>query len=192
MITIPAPQQQRHRPGDSDYIGLSPTRPPTSPDSTASPFRDSRITIDDSLADWAGVPVAATDDEGDASGYDLRELYVANDDRYLYLMVRIYPSSTITDYRQVHHQFFIDGDNDPSTGRADLGLGAEMVAWNYDVNGVGLLLSNYLSAGAVFHLNGAAVKRVRMPEGPWTTARPPPAARHSRERQSGSTFPREP
>jgi len=61
-----------------------------------------RITIDGSFADWAGVPVAATDDEGDGA-YDLRELYVANDDQYLYLMVRIYPSSTITDYRRMHH-----------------------------------------------------------------------------------------
>ena len=61
-----------------------------------------RITVDGSFTDWAGVPVAATDDEGDASGYDLRELYVANDDQFLYLMVRIYPSSTVTNYLQVH------------------------------------------------------------------------------------------
>ncbi len=87
-----------------------------------------RITIDGSFADWAGVPVAATDAEGDATaGWDLRELYVANDDQYLYVMVRIYPSSTVTDYGAVHHQFFIDGDNNAATGRADLGLGAEMV-----------------------------------------------------------------
>lgn len=85
------------------------------------------ITIDGSFADWAGVPVAATDDEGDATaGFDLREIYAANDENYLYLLVRIYPSSTVTDYSKVHHQFFIDGDNDPNTGRRDLGLGAEM------------------------------------------------------------------
>jgi hypothetical protein len=93
--------------------------------SSAGTFK--RITIDGSFADWAGVPVAATDEEGDASaGYDLRELYVANDEQYLYLLVKIYASSTNADYAAVHHQFFIDGDNDPSTGRADLGLGAEM------------------------------------------------------------------
>jgi hypothetical protein len=52
---------------------------------------------------------------------------VANDDQFLCLMVRIYPSSTVTNYLQVHHQFFMDGDNEPTTGRADLGWGAEMV-----------------------------------------------------------------
>jgi hypothetical protein len=37
--------------------------------------------------------------------------------------------------------------------------------WNHDQNGVGLLVSNFLSAGAVFHLNGAELKRIRMPNG---------------------------
>jgi hypothetical protein len=87
-----------------------------------------RITIDGTFADWAGVPVAAVDEEGDTTaGYDLRELYVANDDQYLYVMVKIYASSANPNYDQFHHQIFIDGDNDPGTGRSDLGLGAEMV-----------------------------------------------------------------
>jgi hypothetical protein len=69
------------------------------------------ITIDGSFADWAGVPVAATDDEGDMvagtlSGFDLREVYVANDDQHLYLRVVIYPSSTNADYGQFHHHFY--------------------------------------------------------------------------------------
>jgi hypothetical protein len=51
-----------------------------------------RITIDGSFADWIGVPVAATDNEGDAlKGFDLKEIYVANDDQYLYFRVVIYP-----------------------------------------------------------------------------------------------------
>jgi len=96
--------------------------------SVASAGTFKRIAIDGSFADWAGVPVAAADDEGDAlAGFDLREIYVANDDLYLYFMVRIYPSSTNANYSQLHHQFFIDSDNDPGTGRGDLGLGAEMV-----------------------------------------------------------------
>lgn len=95
--------------------------------SVASAGTFKRITIDGSFADWTGVPVAATDAEGDAlKGYDLKEIYVANDDQYLYLRVVIYPSSTNANYDASHHQFFIDSDNDPSTGRSDLGLGAEM------------------------------------------------------------------
>jgi len=82
-----------------------------------------RISIDGSFADWAGVLPAATDAEGDsAAGFDLKEIYVANDAEYLYFMVKIYPSSTNTDYSKFHHHFFIDSDNDPSTGFA----GAEM------------------------------------------------------------------
>jgi hypothetical protein len=86
-----------------------------------------RINIDGSFTDWAGVPVAAADDEGDAAaGFDFREVYVANDDKYVCFLVRIYPSSTNPDYNQFHHQFFIDADNDPSTGLSLLGLGSEL------------------------------------------------------------------
>jgi hypothetical protein len=91
--------------------------------STSSAGTFKHITIDGAFADWAGVPVAATDDEGDAGeGFDLRDIYVANDDQYLYFMVKIYPSSTNANYTQFHHHFFIDSDNDPSTGFG----GAEM------------------------------------------------------------------
>lgn len=90
------------------------------------------ITIDGSFADWAGVPVAATDDEGDfvagtLGGFDLREVYVANDAQYLYLRVVIYPSSTNANYGQYHHHFYIDSDNNPATGHAVYGLGSEML-----------------------------------------------------------------
>jgi hypothetical protein len=85
--------------------------------SVASAGTFKRITIDGSFADWVGVPAAATDDEGDALyGFDLREVYAANDDQYLYFMVKIYPSSTNANYSEFHHHFYIDSDNDPSTG----------------------------------------------------------------------------
>jgi hypothetical protein len=51
-----------------------------------------------------------------------------------------------------------------STGRSTYYLRTHF-AWDYDVNGAGFLISNYLSAGAVFHLNGSEVKRIRMPDG---------------------------
>lgn len=91
-----------------------------------------RINIDGDFADWAGVPVAATDDEGDliagtAGGFDVRDVYVANDENYLYVRVVIYPSSATPDYSQFHHHFFVDGDNDTGTGRASYGLGIEML-----------------------------------------------------------------
>lgn len=90
------------------------------------------ITIDGSFADWAGVPVAASDDEGDTvagtmGGFDLKEVYVANDDNYIYLRVVIYPSSSNPNYGSFHHHFYIDSDNDPVTGRAAYGIGSEML-----------------------------------------------------------------
>jgi len=100
--------------------------------SAASAGTFKHITIDGSFADWAGVPVAATDDEGDMvagtlAGFDVHEVYVANDDKFLYLRVVLYPSSTNTDYGQFHHHFFIDSDNDPATGHGAFGQGMEML-----------------------------------------------------------------
>ena len=76
-----------------------------------------RITIDGSFDDWSGVPVAATDVEGDSGqGFDLHKIYVANDDQHLYFRVVISRLSTATNYSGFHHQFFIDSDNNPATG----------------------------------------------------------------------------
>ncbi len=102
----------------------------TLPAASAGTFK--HITIDGSFADWAGVPVAATDEEGDMvagtlAGFDVKEIYVANDDQYLYLRVVLYSSSTNVDYGQFHHHFFIDSDNDPATGRGAFGLGLEVL-----------------------------------------------------------------
>ena len=44
--------------------------------------------------------------------------------------------------------------------------------WDKDSAGLSLIASNFLSDGAVFYLNGAAVARVRMPEGPAGPAAP--------------------
>ncbi|HSA03702.1 MAG TPA: hypothetical protein P5055_23490, partial [Candidatus Paceibacterota bacterium] len=90
------------------------------------------ITIDGTFTDWAGVPPAAVDDEGDEipgtlGGFDLREVYVANDDQYVYLRIVIHSSSSNTDYTKYHHHFYIDSDNDPATGHAVYGLGSEML-----------------------------------------------------------------
>ena len=126
--------------------------------STASAGTFKRITIDGSFADWAGVPPAAADDEGDAiAGFDLREIYVANDDQYLYFMVKVFPASTNANYSEFHHHFYIDSDNDPSTGFG----GAEMAvedgyafSQRYGVN---------WSDGAVTGLDSAQAPRGELP-----------------------------
>ncbi len=126
--------------------------------STTSAGTFKRITIDGSFADWAGVPAAAVDDEGDAlAGFDLSEIYAANDDQYLYFMVKIYPSSTNRDYTQFHHHFYIDSDNDPSTGLGGTEMAVEdgyAFSQRYGVN---------WSDGAVTGLDSAQAPHGELP-----------------------------
>jgi hypothetical protein len=72
------------------------------------------ITIDGSLADWAGVPVAyarTAPDPTTSVGY--KDIYVANDEEYLYIRFSLVASG---DPFTSHENIFIDADNNPSTG----------------------------------------------------------------------------
>ena len=83
-----------------------------------------RITIDGAFEDWAGVAPLAIDPE-DASGlFDIKELYVANDDQYLYVRVKLYAPA---DYSAFHHHVLIDSDADVTTGNPRLGVGSELM-----------------------------------------------------------------
>ncbi len=83
-----------------------------------------RITIDGNFNDWAGVAPAAVDAE-DASGtLDFKEIYLANDEDYLYVRVKLYSE---IDYSKFHHHVFIDADADPGTGFSIAGIGSELM-----------------------------------------------------------------
>jgi hypothetical protein len=87
------------------------------------------ILIDGNFDDWTGVAVAASDEEGDSStGFDLKEIYVANDADNLYFLVKIYESSTTADFNTGPYQLFVDADGDATTGNtwSFTGLGSEM------------------------------------------------------------------
>jgi hypothetical protein len=89
---------------------------------TAGQFK--RITIDGSFEDWAGVAPAAVDPE-DASGqFDFKEVYIANDDQYLYVRVKLYAPA---DYGAFHHHVLIDADANTATGSPRLGVGSELM-----------------------------------------------------------------
>jgi len=86
-----------------------------------------RIAIDGSFGDWAGVPVAYNDASETTAGADFRQVYVANDDQYLYIRFTLYtPDSPFTSRNNI----FIDSDDNPGSGFHPLGLagfGSEML-----------------------------------------------------------------
>lgn len=86
-----------------------------------------RIAIDGNFGDWAGVAPAVVDAEGDSTSLDFREVYVANDEDYLYVRVKFY---TGINYGAFQHHVFIDADADPATGYSVAGLGSEFMVEN--------------------------------------------------------------
>ena len=91
---------------------------------TAGTFK--RITINGSFADWAGVPLAYSDASETTAGADFREVYVANDEQYLYIRFTLYTNDSPFTSR---NNIFIDADNDSVSGFHPLGLafGSEML-----------------------------------------------------------------
>jgi len=85
-----------------------------------------RITIDGSFADWAGVPLAWADPSETTAGADFRDVYVANDEQYLYIRFTLYTNDTPFTAR---NNIFIDADNNSGSGFHPLGLafGSEML-----------------------------------------------------------------
>ena len=72
-----------------------------------------RISIDGTFGDWAGVPVAYNDASETTAGADFRQVYVANDDQYLYIRFTLYaPDSPFTSRNNI----FIDSDDNAGTG----------------------------------------------------------------------------
>lgn len=83
------------------------------------------ITIDGSFEDWAGVPLAHTQEQDTTEVVAYKDIYVANDENYLYIRFTIYGSDDPFTYLQ---NIFIDTDNNPATGFGAHGLiGSEML-----------------------------------------------------------------
>ena len=83
----------------------------------------SSIIIDGDLGDWAGVPVLYTNDVGDASAADFKEVYAFNDANYIYFRLTLWEPS---DLLSAQNNIFIDTDNNPATGLAFWG-GSELL-----------------------------------------------------------------
>jgi len=92
---------------------------------TAGQFKT--INIDGQFADWAGVMPSATDTAEGSNPLDFTSIYLANDDDYLYIRVKM---ANAVDYNAYNHHVFIDADADLSTGFSTAGIGSELMIEN--------------------------------------------------------------
>ena len=83
------------------------------------------IVIDGSFGDWAGVPVAYTQAQDVFNAVAYKDIYIANDENYIYVHFTIYGSPTNV-FTSLQNCFF-NGDNNTGTGYAAHGTGSEML-----------------------------------------------------------------
>lgn len=91
-----------------------------------------------SAGDWTVVPVASQIiPKGTATAkWDIKHIRACNDATNLYLLVELWPGSTVNLRGGIENLFWIDNDNDPATGLVDAdgtGVGAEQVLENWQV-----------------------------------------------------------
>jgi len=94
---------------------------------TASAGTFKHVTIDGAFGDWAGVPLAVSDPADSPSVVDYGDIYVANDEDYLYIRFTIHAAADPFTWLQ---NIFIDTDNNTATGFAAGGgghVGSEML-----------------------------------------------------------------
>jgi hypothetical protein len=84
----------------------------------------SNISVDGSFDDWADVALAYSDpSEPPSAGTDFKDLWVANDDQYLYIRFTLYSPGDPGTYL---NNIFLDTDLD-NPGYATTGIGSEML-----------------------------------------------------------------
>lgn len=82
------------------------------------------IAIDGDFGDWASDAASLADPAGDGNNIDLLQLFLANDERYLFLRFELQEEVLLTDNNDL--TLFLDTDNNPLTGKSVGGLGAEL------------------------------------------------------------------
>lgn len=81
------------------------------------------ITIDGSFQDWAGVAPLYSDPQEHPDSTDIKDVYLAHDEHYLYVRFSLH---TAGDPFTSRNNFFLDADGDPSTGFGG-GRGSELL-----------------------------------------------------------------
>jgi hypothetical protein len=80
------------------------------------------ITIDGSFTDWTDVPLAYSQAQPPGDIVAFKNLYIANDQSYLYIRFSLYNSTNPFTSKQ---NIFIDTDHNASTGYSEHGIGSE-------------------------------------------------------------------
>ena len=86
------------------------------------------ISVDDSYADWTGIPVLDSDPLDSPGNVDIKDIQIANDDTYLYLHISYWTPKSFNTY------YSFDTDNNTATGFNIYGLGlvGSEAAWVND------------------------------------------------------------
>ena len=74
------------------------------------------ITIDGSFADWTPVPVAYTAPIGPSNAVQYENIYVANDQKYLYLRITLYSPANLFSSSDIYDNIWMDADDNIATG----------------------------------------------------------------------------
>jgi len=86
------------------------------------------VTVDGVFTDWADVAVAYTDASGDGSGADFGRLWIADDDRFLFLRLEVGAELDLSENNSL--RIYLDTDNNAGTGMPVAGIGAEL-EWRF-------------------------------------------------------------
>lgn len=92
------------------------------------PSEPARIVIDEAGDDWESVPVRHTDPSGDGDAVDLGRLWMSHDEEHLFLRVETGETINLSEGNDL--TLYLDTDNDTTTGRQTMGLGAEL-SWTF-------------------------------------------------------------
>ena len=91
---------------------------------STNPITYKTITIDGAFGDWAGIPLAYSQPQPAGDVVAFQNLYVANDDIYLYIRFSLYNSANPFTSSQ---NIFLDADDNAATGYNAHGIGSEML-----------------------------------------------------------------
>ena len=86
-----------------------------------------RIYVDEDADDWDGLSVRHADAD-DADGLDIERLWTAHTEQHLFLQLELGQAINLQEDNNL--TLYLDTDDDPTTGKQALGLGAE-VSWTF-------------------------------------------------------------
>jgi len=119
------------------------------------PVEAAGITVDEDSSDWAGIsPIIVDPDDYLYDQLDVKEVYVTSDGNYIYFRIEVYNSITTAGY----YRFFIDTDQNPTTGMPFFGIGAEYQIGLYNGYGYGMRIADWYSFAVEAAYSGSTLE----------------------------------